>query len=558
MNPDETTATAVGWRRWDSQELRRIQAMVKHLLQSPRTPPRARQLARETAADIEGLISTGGGPCRPGPELVKKVCAVQALAGESMAPVPGPAVSTRYDPGADPQLLAEFCAESLERIQEAETSLLALETTPGDQHSVNAVFRAFHTIKSTSGFLGLAQMQRLAHEAEALAERVRAGEVRLTGGYADLAFEACDAMKAWTEALVEALQTRQPARPLALPDVSEELIGRLSDPEAAGITDRCSELDPAVPRIGDILVTEGKVSRRQVEAVVRDQGRAPLGEALVRLGAASAPDVARALRSQEAVTRTRAADGTVRVRADKLDQLGRVVDRFASACEAIRAAAGAAGGRDAALARHLSELDGVAGQMREVCNSMRMVPLRTTFRRMTRLVRDMARRSGKSVTLVTEGQDVEIDRDALEQLHSALVHAVRNAVDHGIEAPAERRACGKAETGTVVLRARQSRGSVVIELQDDGRGLDGGEILRDAVEKGLVPADRRMAEHEVLDLIFAPGVSTSNEVTDVSGRGVGLDVVRCNVESLGGRVDVTSLKGQGTILTIRLPRAPSS
>ena len=172
---------------------------------------------------------------------------------------------------------------------------------------------------------------------------------------------------------------------------------------------------------------------------------------------------------------------------------------------------------------------------------------------MSRLLRDVAKKSGKSVTLITRGEDTEIDRNMVEELNDPLVHMIRNAVDHGIEPPEERIACGKKESGTVVLRASHTAGSVVIELEDDGRGLNREKILSKALSKGLITGDREYSDSEVFKLIFEPGFSTAAKVTDVSGRGVGMDVVRKNIEALRGRVEITSVEGKGSTFRVRVP-----
>jgi two-component system chemotaxis sensor kinase CheA len=185
--------------------------------------------------------------------------------------------------------------------------------------------------------------------------------------------------------------------------------------------------------------------------------------------------------------------------------------------------------------------------------SMRMVPLKATFQKLTRLVRDVAAKLGKDVEFVTEGEDTEIDRNMVDVVGDPLVHMVRNAVDHGVESPEDRLRAGKPRTGRVKLSAYQAGGSVIVELRDDGKGLSRDHIVRKAVERGLIESDRGMTDGEVFQLIFAPGFSTAEQVTDVSGRGVGMDVVKRNIESVRGRVEIASEPGQGTTFYVRLP-----
>jgi two-component system chemotaxis sensor kinase CheA len=184
---------------------------------------------------------------------------------------------------------------------------------------------------------------------------------------------------------------------------------------------------------------------------------------------------------------------------------------------------------------------------------MRMVPLKATFNKMARLVRDLSKKIGKKVTFHTEGEETEIDRNLVDVISDPLVHMVRNAVDHGIEPPDARTASGKPENGTVQLLAYHSAGRVVVEIRDDGKGLDRDAILKKARERGLVAESIVLSDKEIYNLVFEPGFSTAKEVTDVSGRGVGMDVVRRNIESLRGQVEINSTPGQGSVFKMSLP-----
>jgi two-component system chemotaxis sensor kinase CheA len=212
------------------------------------------------------------------------------------------------------------------------------------------------------------------------------------------------------------------------------------------------------------------------------------------------------------------------------------------------------GGTDAAvLELQVERLDKITRELQQMATSLRMMPLRTTFRRMARLVRDVANKNGKLVDFVLVGEDTELDKVVVDRISDPLVHALRNAVDHGIETPAERRAAGKPEVGRVELRASHTGGAIHVEITDDGRGLDTERILATARERGLVTEDEMLDEKSIADLVYAPGFSTAEKVTDVSGRGVGMDVVKRTVEELRGRVELRSVAGEGTTLEIRLP-----
>ncbi|HZF67214.1 MAG TPA: chemotaxis protein CheA, partial [Gemmatirosa sp.] len=205
------------------------------------------------------------------------------------------------------------------------------------------------------------------------------------------------------------------------------------------------------------------------------------------------------------------------------------------------------------LARKLGHAGKIVRELQDLSMSLRMVPLRATMQKLARLVRDVGARLGKDVELVTEGEDTELDRHLVDVIGDPLVHMVRNALDHGVETPDERERAGKPRQGRVRIAAYHAGGSVVVELQDDGRGLSRERIVRKAVEQGLVESDRGMSDADVFALIFAPGFSTAERITDVSGRGVGMDVVKRNIDAVRGRVEITSVPGQGTTFTVRLP-----
>ena len=205
------------------------------------------------------------------------------------------------------------------------------------------------------------------------------------------------------------------------------------------------------------------------------------------------------------------------------------------------------------LARNLSQLRRITSELQRTAMSLRMVPIRATFQKMTRLVRDLAAKQHKLVQLVMSGEDTELDRNIVEEISDPLVHMIRNAADHGIEKPEARTAKGKPGLGTVNLRAFHRGGNIVIQIQDDGSGLNKEKLLAKAQEKGIVKPGQTLSDKEIYDLIFAPGFSTAEQITDISGRGVGMDVVRRNIEKLRGKVEIDTVAGQGTTFTIYLP-----
>jgi two-component system, chemotaxis family, sensor kinase CheA len=493
---------------------------------------------------------------RPAAEETPAPCSTTTpSASPPASPAPAAADPTAFDKpallpaDADLEILKEYIVESLDHVGMAEAALLALETDPTQSEPVHTVFRAFHTIKGTSGFLGLDRIQRLAHLAESLLDRVRTGQIRLSGGYADLALESCDNLKS----MIQGLAGLQPQDPLPVPETYSNLMVRLNDPEAAGISEENAVSETGRPRVGDILVAEGKATREQVEAAACVQQGDKLGEVLVQSGEVKAPEVAKALRLQKQIAGDDKSDASIRVATHRLDALINMVGELVISHSMIAHDPDVLGGAGARLSRNVNRTGKIVRELQDLTMALRMVPLRATFQKMARLVRDVARKSGKAVQFVTEGDDTEIDRNMVEALNDPLVHMIRNAVDHGIEPADVRQAAGKTPTGTVTLRAYHSAGNVVIELVDDGKGLDQDRIRAKAVERQLIGAGDTLSEAEIFQLIFLPGFSTAEKVTDVSGRGVGMDVVRRQVESLQGRVEIASRPGLGSTFSVRLP-----
>lgn len=335
----------------------------------------------------------------------------------------------------------------------------------------------------------------------------------------------------------------------------DELLRILADPDAAGFVDGSVAVADPPSRLGDLLVADGKADREVVEATAAGADR-PLGEALVRSGAADLKDVAQALRKQQQQRASNAessSDSSVRVRTDRLDSLIDMIGELVIAQSMIAQDPTVATSDDDQFGRKITHAGKIVRELQELSVGLRMVPLKSAFQKMARLVRDVAKKSGKQVEFITEGEDTEIDRNMVDIIADPLVHMIRNAVDHGIEKPDVREANGKEPTGVVSLAAYHAGGNVVVALRDDGKGLDRARILQKALERGLIGPDRVLTDSEVFGLIFAPGFSTADQVTDLSGRGVGMDVVKRNIESLRGRVDIASEAGAGSTFSIRLP-----
>lgn len=449
----------------------------------------------------------------------------------------------------DADLVQEFVQEGTDLLSKAEEALLSLETDPEDMESVGMVFRAFHTIKGTSAFLGLDLVSHLAHYAESLLSRVREGEIVYGGGYADLSLRALDMLRG----LMLQVQKASAGSPLDIPEGYDELVYSLEHPEEYEAEETTVPVKTPL-RVGDILVASGEVDREQVEMAARLPGDEPLGTKILKTGVATAGKVAKALRAQRmADPAQQAAAASVRVDTERLDRLVDLVGEMVIAHSMIAQDLALLSGRNQTLARKVGDTSKIVRQLQDISMSLRMVPLRGVFQKMARLVRDLSKKVSKKVVLVTDGEETEIDRNMVDIINDPLVHMIRNAVDHGIESSEERVRTGKAPVGTVRLSAYHSAGNVVVEINDDGRGLDRDKILAKARAKGLIPEGASLSDREIYNLVFAPGFSTAEAVTDVSGRGVGMDVVKKNIESIRGQVDILSQYGAGSTFRMALP-----
>ena len=473
------------------------------------------------------------------------------VSGSDDKPAPGIIFPETLPEDADLDLLGEFITESTDLISEAEEALLTLESDPEDVESVGSVFRAFHTVKGVSAFLELAFISEMAHHAESLLSRVRDKEIRYSGGYADLALRSLDMIKQMIDLVQDALG----GAPLSKPEGYDALLGVLADPEGAGVSDESDEIEwaSAVARIGDILVAEGKAEREKVEEAFASQDDKPIGVKIVKSGAATVTDVAQAIRKQEQIKKKKGVEASIRVSTSRLDRLIDMVGELVISHSIVAQDKVVTGANDHKLLRKIAQTGKIVREMQDLSMSMRMVPLKATFSKMARLVRDVSRKVGKNVNLVTEGEDTEIDRNMVDVINDPLMHMVRNSVDHGIEMPEVRQEMGKPRSGTVKLSAYHAAGKVIVEIDDDGEGLSRDVILTKAKERGLVADEASLSDREVFKMIFEPGFSTAQTVTDVSGRGVGMDVVRKNIESLRGQVEIDSEAGKGSVFKMGLP-----
>lgn len=477
---------------------------------------------------------------------------------------------TNYMPeDADMELLGAFVNESSELISNAEEALLMLENDPENMEAVNTVFRTFHNIKGTSAFFELTIMTEMAHYAESFLSRVRDRQIRYTDEYADLALKAVDMFKELFQRLAEAMG----GKPFFKPEGYDALLSVLAGSGSPGMREKsrpAREKPPAPLKKTDSGAAEKTAGKTPLSApgtepvslkadIPRDDPETDSAHTEhVRSEAESLMDVARGLRVRETGERARqsAAESSVRVPVERLDRFVDMVGELVVSHSMVAQDEQVAGGTD--LFRKVSQTAKIVRELQNMSMSMRMIPLKSVFQKMARLVRDLSRKLGKSVTFVTEGEDTEIDRNMVDMINDPLVHIVRNAVDHGIELPDERVRKGKPSHGTVKLSAYHSAGNVVIKVKDDGRGFDREAIFAKALQRGLIQETQGLnsstvTDRELFDLVFSPGFSTAKNVSEVSGRGVGMDVVKKNVESLRGQIEIRSVPGEGSVFKINLP-----
>lgn len=410
-----------------------------------------------------------------------------------------------------------FMAESEEGLQAMEHALIALERQPADHESLGAVFRVVHTLKGGAAALGYDSLGGFAHLVEDALSLFRDGAVEVTPVRITLLLQITDALRSM-------LHVAADGRVMQVRASDRLLVSRLLPPE----------LQPALQG-----GAEGAL-----DGPVQDD------EPMSARESEAAADAAVRGEAQRAASRAR----SLRIDMPKLDALLDLTGEVAVARSRymqLLQAPGAA--RDDQLVMHGEELDRLLEELQERVMGLRLVPLGPTFRQHDRTVRDVAATKGKLARLVIEGADVEVDAAVVELLRDPLTHLIRNACDHGLEYPAGRHAAGKDPCGTISLNAWHERGTVVVELSDDGSGLDRERILQVARARGLVGDSEVLADGDVFRLITAPGVSTADRVTDLSGRGVGLDVVRRNVEALRGSISIASTPGAGTTFRLRLP-----
>jgi two-component system chemotaxis sensor kinase CheA len=441
----------------------------------------------------------------------------------------------------DMEIMSDFVAEAEENLENIEVHLIELEQDPSDKEIINNIFRPFHTIKGVAGFLSLKKINQLAHATENLLDSARSDEFLINDIATDAILESVDMLKQLVERVKQGA-----GKGLRLPD---------HDIDINGLREKLQTLQVELAKgknipLGEILVTKGVVDQKSLDQTLATQKTQPdkkIGELLVQENKAAPAQIAQALREQKTDNKKMATQ--VKVSTEKLDDLVDYAGELVIAQSMLRQKVS----RDPSLIQSVNHLGQIVSNIQHIAMSMRMIPIKSTFMKMIRLVRDLAKKSGKEVNLHMDGEETEIDRNVVDALYEPMVHMIRNSVDHGIEPMATRHEQGKGEQGNIHLSAFHKGGHIIIEIKDDGKGLDRDRILEKAIGSGLVSENDPLTDAQIFDLILQPGFSTAQEITDVSGRGVGMDVVKSGIEKFRGHLKIDSEKGRGTNFTISLP-----
>jgi two-component system chemotaxis sensor kinase CheA len=472
------------------------------------------------------------------------------------------------------EIVGEFLMESHENLDQIDRDLVDLEQEPNSRDLISRIFRAIHTIKGTSGFLAFSRLETLAHAGESLLSRLRDGVQPVTPDTITTLLATIDGVRSLLAAIEETgaegdvdvdsiissvhAQMQVEAAPAAEPAAAEPAGPADTEapvPLAEAARSAPEPVEGQRKPLGQMLVEAGAAQPADVGSALQQQlegDERKLGTILLEEGKAHPAAVNEALQQQQAPKRS-VADQAIRVDVDLLDNLMNMVGELVLARNQLVRGVMETG--DSGLVRSAQRLGMITSELQEGIMKTRMQPIEHIWSKLPRVIRDLSTSLGKQVQLVMQGKETELDRSLLEAVKDPLTHLVRNAVDHGIEDPDTRTASGKSPEGTLTLRAYHEGGHVAVEVADDGAGLNVERIAGKAVENGIIRAEQiaGMDRRDIMALVFQPGFSTATKVTNVSGRGVGMDVVKTNIERIGGTVSVDSTLGEGTVWRLTIP-----
>ncbi|MCC2643187.1 MAG: hybrid sensor histidine kinase/response regulator [Nitrospira sp.] len=484
------------------------------------------------------------------------------------------------------EILNDFLTESNEMLEVLDQRFVTLESDPNNTDLLNEIFRAMHSMKGSAGFLGFNHLVDVAHRGENILNKLRQGEMAVVPVVISVILETIDVIKAiMADIRGSGTDAHVPTEEISA-KLDDIINGKtsLSEPAAASVhsieaktatvspigtlSASESQVSPAsaTHTLGEILVDEGLASKGQVLDALNAQQhqpdpKTPLGEILLQAKAITERALDQALQKQDKQPRPPEEDATIRVETKRLDSVMNLVGELVlGRNRLIKIGTQLEQNHESdpqvrVLSETLAQLNLVTTDLQLAVMKTRMLPIKKVFAKLPRMVRDLSQKLNKQVRLEMRGEETELDKSVADEIGDPLVHLVRNAIDHGIETPAERQAKGKQGEGQLTIAASQEGNSIVIRINDDGRGIPVEKIKAKALAKGLIgEAELATMEHrEVLNLIFLPGFSTAEQVTDVSGRGVGMDVVRTNIRKINGSVDLESEPGKGSQIIIKLP-----
>ena len=460
------------------------------------------------------------------------------------------------------EIVESFAVESNEILEQLDSDLVQLESKPEDDELLNKIFRAFHTIKGTSGFLGLEKLTAVTHRCEDILNKLRKGEAKLNSNLMDVILLAYDSIKELIHVIVnnhnEDVNTDDTVKQL------EAVINNLENPNAEQVNKSVKQKTPK-RKTTKKTITRAKSKKASLNEQDMVEEIIPVGEIEIE----SEDKLSSEERRKDEViektiqkhTKMRTEDTNIRVDVERLNELLNIVSELVLGrnqlaqvySEIALEYEGTKMVRD--LGEAAKQIDLMTNELQLVVMKTRMVKIGKVFNRFPRVVRDLSKEIGKKVNLIIKGEETELDKTLIEEINDPLVHLIRNSVDHGIESPEERKKKGKDPVGTLILSADHEGNNIIITVEDDGKGIDPDVIKEKAIEKGLITEEKAEAvsTQETFGLIFSPGFSTASVVTNVSGRGVGMDVVRTNVAKLRGIINIDSTVDAGTKIIIKLP-----
>lgn len=442
------------------------------------------------------------------------------------------------------EYLPDFVANAIEDIQVIETSAIELEKNPEDFDAINAMFRAFHNIKGSSGFVGQNNIQRIAHQTESLLDHCRKGTLKVDLKLADLLLKSADIIKM----ICENLELNENEEFL---EQAHAHIEDVENAEKAG-TEQSVE-SSQTPMLGEMLVKQNKLTEKDVQHIIEkqktDYPELKFGEVAIQEKKVEPKDILEVIRAQK--TKADPKEDSIRISTIKVDNLVDMVGELIITQSLVEQLALKQGGSCADFVNDFNRMTRITKDLQNLSMELRMVPLKSTFQKVTRVARDTINTLGKKIAFTTSGDETEIDRIVTERLMDPLVHLIKNAIAHGVED--NRVAMGKPEEGQVRMAAYNKRGNIYIEVSDDGAGINVEKVHKKALEKGLIDAGREYTDKEIQEFILLPGFSTMEKADSISGRGVGMDVVKTEIAKNGGKIEIKSVYGKGSTFILKIP-----